>query len=197
MALLKSWEMAKSKQPLTAKIYIGIDPAFRKNGFCICCIDTSDNSVSFKTVKNGLLDFFSWVINDAPTKEDCIICVENSNLQDTFFYTHTAINGGALLTFQQSKSIKSRPLNNNEAAKANRSVGKNMAASQITVDFLAVHNYLVVDLSPKDKGAKYNDSTFQAVAKQNKHSVPKKASQDEMDAYKLAGLAKQLSYLAK
>lgn len=185
------------KSKPTAKIYVGIDPAFRKNGFCICCVDTSDNTVSFKTVKNGLLDFFSWVINEAPTKEDCIICVENSNLQDTFFYTHVALNGGALLTFQQSKGIKSRPLTSGEAAKANRSVGKNMAISQIVVDFLAIHNYMVVDLSPKDKGAKYNDSTFQAVARSAKHSVPKKASQDEMDAYKLAGLAKQLSYLAK
>ena len=185
------------KSKPTAKIYVGIDPAFRKNGFCICCVDTTDNSVSFKTVKNGLLDFFSWVLNDAPTKEDCIICVENSNLQDTFFYTHRAISGGALLTAKQAHCIKSRLLNPNEAAKANRDVGKNMATSQIAVDFLAIHNYTVVDLSPKDKGAKYNDSTFQSVAKSAKHSVPKKATQDEMDAYKLAGLAKQLSYLAK
>jgi hypothetical protein len=136
------------KQP-TAKIYVGIDPAFRNNGFCICCIDTT---------------------------EDCIVCVENSNLQNETF----DLTGNKLVV-----------------AKKSRSVGKNMAVSQNTVDNLLANNYRVVDLSPKDKGAKYTDHIFQNVAKGEGHKVPKKVSQDAMDAYKLALLARQKSYLAK
>jgi len=168
--------MAKSKQPLTAKIYIGIDPAFRKSGFCLCCIDTTDNTVSFKTFKNGFIDFCSWIRNDAPTQEDCIICVENSNLQDVNF------------DMTGSKTI---------IALKGRNVGKNQAISQNTTDILRANDYLVVDLSPKEKGVKWTQHIFDNVAKQEGHKVPKKVSHDGIDAYKLALLAKQKSYLAK
>jgi len=174
-------------------VFIGIDPAFRKSGFCLCCIDTKDNTVSFKTFKNRLMDFMSWVKNDAPNKDDCIICVENSNLQDEFFYTHRAVKGGALLTYSQSKAIKSRPLSQAESNKSNRDVGKNMATSQMTVDFLGIFDFKVIDLSPKQKGTKLNEFQFQQIAKQNKHSVPKTTTQDERDAYKLALIAKDKS----
>jgi len=54
-----------------------------------------------------------------------------------------------------------------------------------------------VDLSPKEKGVKWTQHIFDNVAKQEAHKVPKKVSQDGIDAYKLALLAKQKSYLAK
>jgi len=167
--------MAKSKQPLTAKIYIGIDPAFREKGFTICIIDTEDNSVKFKKFK-AFKDFCFWVLSDAPLKEDVIFCVENSNLTGASF----DLKGSAALIARKS-----------------RNVGMNQAISQNTVDVLTAFDYLVVDLSPKDKGEKYTDHIFRSVAKANGHKVPKIVSQDARDAYKLAGLAKQKSYLAK
>ena len=170
---INTWKM---KVKPTAKIYVGIDPAFRKYGFCLCCIDTSDNSVTFKTFKNGFIDFCSWIINDAPAQEDCIICVENSNLQDMNFDT----TGSRILV-----------------AMKGRNVGKNQAISQNTVDVLMANGFKVVDLSPREKGGKYTQHIFDNVVKSEGHKVPKKVSQDAMDAYKLALLARQKSYLAK
>ena len=164
------------KKTPTAKIYIGIDPAFREKGFCLCCIDTSDNSVSFRTFKNGYNDFCWWLINDAPDKSDCIICVENSNLQNETI----ALTGSKMVIARKS-----------------RNVGKNQAVSQNTVDILRVYGYLVVDLSPREKGAKWAEETVRNVAKTERHELPQKISQDARDAYKLALLARQKSYLAK
>ena len=160
----------------TAKIYVGIDPSFRQSGYALCCIDTSDNSVSFKTFKNGFNDFCSWVRNDAPIQSDCIICVENSNLQNESF----DLTGSLVMVARKS-----------------RNVGKNQAVSQNSVDLLRANGYLVVDLSPKEKGKKYTALEFAAVAKSEKHTVSKQTSQDEKDAYKMALLARQKSYLAK
>ena len=51
------------------KIYIGIDPAFRKKGFAMAIIDTTDNTVNFKTFRNGFLDFMGWMISDKPSAQ--------------------------------------------------------------------------------------------------------------------------------
>lgn len=163
------------KDKPTAKIYVGIDPAFRDKGFTICIIDTEDNSVLFKKFKM-FKDFCFWVIYEAPPKEDVIFCVENSNLT------------GASFDLKGSAAV---------IARKSRNVGMNQAISQNTVDILLAFDFYVVDLSPKDKGAKYTDYIFRSVAKSNNHKVPKIVSQDARDAYKLAGLAKQKSYLAK
>jgi len=37
-------------------IYIGIDPAFRQNGFAVCIIDER-REVGFKIFKDGFLNF--------------------------------------------------------------------------------------------------------------------------------------------
>ena len=155
-------------------LFIGIDPAFRKNGFALCIIDTSDKTVRFKKFKNGFLDFASWFLFDSP--EHAIFCVENSNLQDVSF------------DMTGTKSV---------VARKSRNVGKNQAVSQNTVDLLRT-KYKVVDCSPKEKGKKWNASRYTAVMNQEKHSTAKNASnQDERDSYQLALIAKQKSYLAK
>lgn len=155
-------------------IFIGVDPAFRANGFAIAIIDKTDNTVLFKVFKDGFLGFTSWFLSDSP--EICIVCVENSNLQNTTF----DMRG-----------------NKNVIAMKSRSVGKNQAISQCTVDLLRT-KYKVVDCSPRQKGGKWNDKQYNAAMKVNKHTTTKKTSnQDERDAYKLALIALNQPYLAK
>jgi hypothetical protein len=156
------------------KLYIGIDPAFRANGFAICIIDTSDKSARFVTFKDGFLGFVSWFLNDSPS--EAIICIENSNLQKS--------------TFDMRGNKK-------EVARKSRNVGINQAVSQCTVD-LCKTKYKVIDCSPKQKGGKWNKATFNIVLSQKKHTTIKKTSnQDERDAYKLALIALEKPFLAR
>ena len=156
------------------KIFIGIDPAFRANGFAIAIIDTTDNTVLYKVFKDGFLGFTSWFLNDSP--DNAIICVENSNLQKATF------------NMRGSK---------NEVARKSRNVGKNQAISQCTVDLCRL-KYKVVDCSPKQKGGKWNKEQYDSAMKREKHTTTKKTSnQDERDAYKLALIALKQPYLAK
>ena len=157
------------------KIFIGIDPAFRQNGFAISIIDKSDNTVRFKIFKNGFLDFVSWFLYDSP--DTAIICVENSNLQNK--------------TFSYYKG------NSKEMARISRSVGKNQAISQCVVDLVST-KYKVIDCSPKDKGKKWNAAQYKNAMLREGHITTKKTSnQDERDAYKLALIALNKPYLAK
>ena len=155
-------------------IYIGIDPAFRKDGFCMAIIDTSDMTIRFKTFKNGFLDFCSWFLYDSPDK--AIICVENSNLQNE--------------TFDMTG-------NKNIVARKSRSVGKNQAISQCTVD-LCKTKFKVIDCSPKQKGSKWSALQYKSAMQREKIILPKSTSnQDERDAAKLAIKAIKQPYLAK
>ena len=147
--------------------YIGIDPAFRERGFAICIIDET-KEVAFRIFRS-FLSFLDWLM-EAP--ENCIVCIENSNLQNATF------NMGG---------------NKAQLAKHSRDVGKNQAASQYTVDacvkFFGEEN--VIELSPKQKGEKIKvDGIVFGLAKQYGHKLlKKKLNQDERDAYKLAYLA--------
>jgi hypothetical protein len=156
-------------------IFIGVDPAFRNNGFAMAIIDTTDNTVYFKVFKNGFLDFVSWFLYDSP--DSAIVCVENSNLQNK--------------TFSYYKG------NKKELEHISRSVGKNQAISQCVVDLCST-KYDVIDISPKDKGKKWNAKDFNFALKYHKHTTTKKTSnQDERDAYKLALIALKKPYLIK
>ena len=149
-------------------IKIGIDPAFRTAGFCVCIIDGND--VAFKTFKNGLVDFVFWLIHDRPT-EAVRIVVENSDLQKT--------------TFGVPKNISQA-----EKDKRSRDVGKNQATSKYTVDFcisyFGAEN--VHGISPLQKGKKIEcPKIFAGIVKSNGHIIHKKSTtQDERDAYMLA-----------
>jgi hypothetical protein len=158
-------------------LLIGIDPAFRKSGFCACVID-QENEVQFKTFKNGFLDFMKWA-DDLP--EGVIICIENSNLQNVTFETPTN---------------KKQPIG--VRLKKSRNVGANQAASQYTVDYCMAKfgNKKVLGISPLTKGAKWvKDSTFLRVVKAENHKlINYTGTQDQRDAYKLALLGWQFRY---
>lgn len=158
---------------------VGIDPAFRKKGFCVCIID-EQGDVAFTTFKNGFLDFLNWLQR---LPEHAIIGVENSAMQNATFETPT----------DQKQSVKVR-------LKRSRDVGKNQAASQYTVDVcrLLIGVNKVVEISPRMKGAKWSKATFLRVVKSEGHNLLNyTGSQDQRDAYKLALQAWQFRYRLK
>jgi len=67
------------------KYYIGIDPAFRMNGFALAIINAQNKSISYIQFKGGFIAFYRWLVAEAPSPERCIICVENSNLTNKTF----------------------------------------------------------------------------------------------------------------
>jgi hypothetical protein len=150
---------------------IGIDPAFRDNGFCLC--DIKGDEVSFSNYKLGFLDFMEDIKSvHAGVYSKTIIAIENSNLQNTNFDT------------TGSRGVISRK---------GRNVGSNQAISQLVVDFCKRHTQSkILNLSPQRKGKKWNQAQFEAIVKQERHRIiqnKKGNNQDERDAYKLALIA--------
>jgi hypothetical protein len=153
--------------------FIGIDPAFRKNGFAMCIIDELDKSINFKMFYS-FVEFFTWVIYESPIK--AFFCIENSNLQD--------------ITFQRFDSHGNKIFTSHNAS---RNAGKNMAVSQLTCDCLIAKygSKNVLGISPKEKGKKIEDlRVFNAILNDNKfivynynNTIPE---QDKRDAYQLA-----------
>ena len=94
------------------------------------------------------------------------ITIENSYLQNNMF------------NYKSSKSV---------LAKIARNVGQNQACSQITYDFcmeLFVES-CIYNVSPKDKGEKWNQNRFEMEVEERNHEVIGRANQDMRDAYKL------------
>lgn len=154
-------------------IQIGIDPAFRKNGFAICIID-EDKDVRCIRFKY-FLDFLSWlwVGDEAPTRAVCV--VENSNLQKSTF------------DMTGSRAV---------VARKSRNVGKNQAISQAAFDALKLkYGNTAFEVSPRQKGKKWTKETFLQVLKSEKHNfllTKRTVNQDEIDAYQLALMGKSL-----
>lgn len=149
-------------------VFMGVDPAFRKNGFWCAVIQRPENTVEFFECKN-LGVFTKLVIDIFPHH----ILVENSNLQKLQF-------------------------NPNASNKERQNVGMNMAVSQISVDIVTeiLKPELPVEISPKKKGAKIADlNLFQAWLKANTLTAENykgnKTEQDKRDAAKLAIIAEQ------
>jgi len=162
-----------------SKIYIGVDPSFRKAGFAVAVID-EDNTVDFRVFKNGFAEFINWCF-DAPNVDISFICVENSNLQNSTFDM-----GG----------------NRNLLAKRSRDVGKNQAASQYTFDLCRkIWKNHAFEVSPKEKGGKWEDWKFRSVAESEGHTLinykGNKNEQDKRDAYQIALIAKRFSKRVK
>ncbi|MGB1216447.1 MAG: hypothetical protein ACPG5P_01140 [Saprospiraceae bacterium] len=145
-------------------IFVGIDPAFRKEGFAVAILD-EENTVRFKMFKNGFMDFIGWMLNDRP--EHLVVGVENSNMEKALFARHK----------------------NSVAAAMN--VGKNQAASQFTVDFCrgVIGKDKVIQISPSQKGKKItNDLFFRGLVRANGHRLDEtyrglQKEQDKRDAY--------------
>lgn len=157
-------------------IVIGIDPAFRKSGFAICIID-EDGEAQGKMFKS-FLDFLRWMTAPGEAPKNAIVGIENSNLQNVTF---------------EMKGTKGM------VAKISRNVGANQAASQYTVDACKWHygERNVFEISPKQKGGKWAQATFRAVAKSYKHTIVGRFNQDQRDAYQIAIAAKKIAKLAR
>ena len=181
-------------------IIIGIDPAFRIKGFSIAIIDYTDRTVNFKTFKNGFIDFSSWLLHDSP--DSAVICIENSNLTNATFYSHRCKKTKKLLTsWQAKKNPNAQPLSKNELSKMSRDVGKNQAISQITYDICKVFDkFDTYQISPKEKGAKWNTLHFKGVLKAERLTITipiDKVTQDEIDGLQMALHGKRLSIRPK
>jgi len=148
---------------------IGIDPAFRQNGYAACIIDEAA-TVSFRMFFS-FLDVLDWVEELKTLDAKPFFCIENSNMQDASFD----------LTGSRA-----------EVAKKARNVGKNQAASQYTVDLMCKNfgEDKVYEISPAQKGEKIAfDNRIFAIGKTYGHVfLKKKLNQDERDAYKMAYL---------
>jgi hypothetical protein len=150
---------------------IGIDPALRLNGMAACFIMT-DKVVRFKKYKR-FVDFLknveAWVVYENP-----IVLVEDSSLQNVTF--NNSIN----------RAILSR---------MSRNVGMNQAASRIAYEWIKEHDIEAYNISPEAKGKKFNKDVFMRVVASERLKFepdfkPAKISQDEIDAFFLALMAK-------
>lgn len=115
-------------------ILLGLDPAFRENGFAVAMYDPADlfEPLRFVIFRNAGC-FIGWLVNDAPVL--AYACVENSNLDSAVYHLHNRMNART-------------------AAAVGVRVGKNQAISQLAVDLLrnryGRHN--VLEVSPSKKG---------------------------------------------
>jgi len=146
-------------------IVIGIDPAFRKQGFAIAIIDETGEVAG--RMFPGLLEFIQWTERQEWPGQTIIVGIENSNMQDATF----DMRG-----------------NKAQVAKKSRNVGANQAASQYTADYCK-HFFgpdYVFEISPRQKGKKWTQATFRHVLKQEGHCTAGKFNQDQRDAYQIA-----------
>jgi hypothetical protein len=72
-------------------ILLGLDPAFRENGFAAAIYDPADTTEPLRfIVFRNVLGFIGWVQNDAPTV--AYACVENSNLDHAVYHLTPRMN---------------------------------------------------------------------------------------------------------
>ena len=150
-------------------LYIGVDPAFRENGFYVCVLN--DNIADFQQMKT-FIDFVEFIDKIADNNLEAFICIENSNETN-----HTFI----------SPKVRSAPARE----KISRDVGKNQAVSQMSVDYAKYRLKIgVYSVSPAEKGTKWDNRTMQFSLKESGYTVQNykglKGEQDKRDAYKLA-----------
>lgn len=156
-------------------IYVGVDPAFRPGGFKVAFVDMKSKTVRFLNMRD-VFDWYEFVARDLSKRDDCFICIENSNMQN--------------LTFDMRGT---RP----ELARRSRNVGCNQAVSHLAV--VAANRHMPKDkvfaVSPKGKGAKIRaEKTFEAFVDLHGLTIEKNGhiTQDERDAFKLAIMCARL-----
>lgn len=147
-------------------LFIGIDPAFRTGkAFAVVFLQRMSMTMydmEYRTF-GSFLDFQDFINSDsAPLIERTVINVENSNAQKAIF----------------KKGVPYAV-----------SVGKNMAISQLTVDFLIRKGYTTNSITPQEKGSKITSQKkfldilrYDGIICRNKKDI----NQDIRDAYVLA-----------
>lgn len=136
----------------------------------VCII--ADRTMIFRKYKrfvDFIIDVSTWA-----TFENPVVLVEDSSLQNVTF--NNSIN----------RAIISR---------MSRNVGMNQSASRIAYEWIKEHGFEAYNISPEAKGKKFNKDVFMKVAAQERlkfelHFKPVKISQDEIDAFFLALMAK-------
>jgi hypothetical protein len=152
-----------------APVYIGVDPAFRKDGFWCAVVDMSDRTVSYLKFSD-VLDFHDYLRTPPGFSANTFICVENSNMQNKSFDTSG---------------------NRAETARKGRNVGTNQAVSELAyISACRVFGDRAFQVSPKEKGAKWTEQQAGNVLKSERLTVATKGNnQDCRDALKLALIA--------
>lgn len=160
--------------------FIGVDPAYRENGFWVCEINGA--LVCFFKMKT-FIDFVDYIDNIATESKEAYICIENSNETNHTFISPKVRNSAA-------------------REKISRDVGKNQAISQISVDYCQYTlGKGVFSVTPAEKGMKWSDKVTKAEEKnhglelQNYKGLV--SEQDKRDAFKLALRAKYEFFRAK
>jgi hypothetical protein len=144
---------------------IGIDPAFRTDGFRAVIIDEDRIAQAYKFRR--FLDFLKWIFSDdAPASAIC--CVENSNLDAKLYAYHRGKKGGALAT-------------------AARNVGANQAISQVTYETcLMKWPESTYQVSPARKGKVLPMATIARLMEAQGHQLAGKLDEDGRAAYQVA-----------
>lgn len=164
---LLAFFQTKTLKEMNDLVFIGIDPSFRKDGLGVAFLN--GNSVVFE--KRTLIEFLEVLFTHS--LENWVVCIENSNLTNA--------------TFNPKGSL-------NVKLKRSRDAGKNQAVSQLIFDICKDRAKEVIQVSPKQKGAKWTQNkTMLAVAKTENHRFNKtRFNQDERDAYKLLLIGKRI-----
>jgi len=154
------------------KIFMGVDPALRANGFWVCVIDRIFNTATFHPCKH-LGEFVKLLNREMPIA----VTVENSNLEKRIY---------------KVKDKDGNLKNGNQI-----SVGKNMGVSQAATDIAQEYSVIKSGISPTTKGAKItNEAVFQGVVRSNLltlvgYKPGESPGQDQRDALKLALICEQ------
>ena len=149
---------------------IGVDPAIRLNGMAACFIEY-DKTVVFKKYKR-FVDFLNDSVRWNLLKP--VVLVEDSSLQNVTF--NNSIN----------RAILSR---------MSRNVGMNQGASKIAYEWIKDNGCEAYNISPEAKGKKWSKEMFLKIFEREGYKFepnfkPVKISQDEIDAFFLALMAK-------
>lgn len=149
---------------------IGVDPALRLNGMAACFINY-DKTVVFKKYKR-FVDFLKDSVRWKLLKP--VVIIEDSSLQNITFNNST------------NRAILSR---------MSRNVGMNQAASRIAYEWIKDNGCEVYNISPEQKGKKWSKEMFLKIFEREGYKFepdfkPAKISQDEIDCFSLALMAK-------
>jgi len=150
---------------------IGVDPAFRENGFLVCIFRPIEKTIQFVKIED--IYSYDYCLRVAQNSfNDVYVAIENSNLQSAMFVPKGK--------FESIEAYSKRC----------QDVGKNKAVSQ---QISKQSKYLfgeerVKDYSPLKKGAKDDVAAFKRRLVKYNIKFDSRTNQDQRDAFKLATL---------
>lgn len=176
-------------------VIVGIDPAFRTDGFSVAYLSVEKKTIHFQTYSH-ILDFFDYLRSEDFPKNPYFI-IENSN-ETSALYKLVGIVKGMLKGYmgRGNKGFSPKYTEAQVISVAKRigkygtGVGKNQAVSQIVVDLCSrlFSPKVVRSITPKNKGAKIeNTAEFLALLRaEDLKFGSKRTNQDQRDAAVMA-----------